>query len=266
MGYLAKLFSSRQNYKQYCKFFTVIFCFCIHQFAYSATPGLPFSEDFSAFNLRDSDKTTARWSVIDGELTLESRGAQAGGFLSGNPPSNNIWLFAEDTSNLQVADFDGDGNLDVMADNGIAEGNHIYFGTSSVADFENITPHRFGTGAELGDGYVATAAIGDLNNDGLIDVVESGTTQIPAKKYFRYYLNDGTGTPFTTATATFEVSFSGLTNLADINNDGFLDAIISTGDAIHLYLNTTNPNTPFVSSSPVITGLTDNTRDAVSTP
>ena len=89
-----------------------------------------------------------------------------------------------------------------------------------------VLPGTDGTDdAAIGDGSVS---IGDLDNDGDLDVVLAGT-DFSGTRFTAVYLNDGTGV-FTDAGATLPaVGTDSATALGDVNGDGTLDLFV-TGD------------------------------------
>ncbi len=107
------------------------------------------------------------------------------------------------------------------------------------------------------DADVGSMAFGDIDNDGDNDLMVTGKG---GPVLSTLYINDGAGN-FTEATgAAFLGVFSGTVGFEDVNNDGFLDLLITgstTGGirTVNLYLNTgtggftLSQNTPFEPSS-----------------
>ena len=90
-------------------------------FVWAATVGLPFTEDFTAENLRYLNdgvilKTTAAWDTDKGALYLDKAQRLYGPFnldVSGQNAGTNTNL----TQALALADIDGDGDLDIIEGN-----------------------------------------------------------------------------------------------------------------------------------------------------
>jgi hypothetical protein len=125
-----------------------------------------------------------------------------------------------------IADFNGDGVLDVMTTDHFAS--HVTIAYNSAA-----SPGQFVAYEAIIGGAPEYAAAGDLNNDGRLDIVvtDHGSD--------RYYLNQGNGADGLANFAMQVVSFTppsaddgfgGEAVLADLNNDAYLDAIVSDVD------------------------------------
>jgi len=148
------------------------------------------------------------------------------------------------------ADFDNDGDLDVVFA-GESYPNRIF---ENFGDSISTTPTWQSTDASQ---YANSLFVGDINNDGFIDLAISDNSQLGGSGKFKLYQNNqGTmnTTPFWTS------SFSGYGSgimLADIDND--LDLDLLTGgwwQPCRIYLNTngnfnTNPDYTSTSSSVV---------------
>lgn len=144
------------------------------------------------------------------------------------------------------ADFDNDGDLDLVFA-GESFPNRIFenFGYSI-----SVTPSWQSTDASQ---YANSLFIGDVNNDGYLDLAISDNSQLGGSGRFKMYLNNS-GTLNTTPfwTSTFSGYGSGI-NLADIDDDNDLDLI--TGgwwEQVRIYINNNgnfNINPEYTSTS-----------------
>ena len=123
-----------------------------------------------------------------------------------------------------VADFNGDGNLDILSFNQDNSPVVILLGQGDGT-------FTAGPSISIGSNPVATA-VGDFNNDGIPDfAVTYGNTKMD------FFLGNGDGT-FSTGTsisAGFGNSFSDF-YLGDFNNDGNIDLIVDSNTGVLLFL------------------------------
>lgn len=150
------------------------------------------------------------------------------------------------TSALAVEDFDGDGDLDVVAGNGDRSGtavkNRLYLNNGTLNPFGGITGSDITADA---DATVSLAA-GDVDRDGDIDLVAGNYGGVN-----RLYLNDGSGAPFSALSGGIPIGVNAYDTLdvllVDFDKDGDLDLITANdGDLAPnvLYLNN-GSNDPF---------------------
>jgi trimeric autotransporter adhesin len=122
--------------------------------------------------------------------------------------------------NLAAADFNGDGNLDLVTP--------IYGGTGPIPVYLGKGDGTFtaaSAGLPVAVGYANTAQIGDFNGDGLADIYITGPTSL---QNLAIYLSNGDGTFTLVPSAnTPELPCCRASALADVNNDGVTDIIAS---------------------------------------
>ncbi|MCA8938839.1 MAG: VCBS repeat-containing protein, partial [Planctomycetes bacterium] len=119
---------------------------------------------------------------------------------------------------LAAADFDGDGDLDVLA---------AYYGQQARV-YTNNGSGTFSAGAAVGTAtrQVNAAAVGDLDNDGDIDIVLVASGNTAALGQNETYLNNGTGTSFNANAFGTGTDPSTAVALGDIDGDGDLDVLV----------------------------------------
>ncbi len=161
------------------------------------------------------------------------------------------------------ADFDNDGDLDVVFA-GESYPNRIF---ENFGDSISVTPTWESTDASQ---YANSLFVGDVNNDGFLDLAISDNSQLGGSGKFKIYLNNNgilNTTPFWTS--SFSGYGSGI-NLTDIDNDLDLDLI--TGgwwQPVRIYLNNSgafNSNPEYTSTSSSVVEVivcSDVDKDAV---
>jgi hypothetical protein len=190
----------------------------------AATPGLPFTEDFSTTDLRDDSLTNANWSTEEQALVLAWRQARYGAFGVGLTGSN-VTTDTRNTYSLALGDVDGDGDLDLVTGNS-SDPNRLYLNDGSGT---------FGAGSDV-SGVVSqtlSVALGDVDGDGDLDLVVGNYDQAN-----RLYLNDGSGTFDAGSDVTTDAYNTQSVALGDVDGDGDLDLVAGGYDQPDwLYLN-----------------------------
>ena len=235
----------------------------------SSNPDWVSSDEFYTFSCAFGDADG------DGDLDLAVAGGEKyynnpaqpriyyndGGMLETLPSwkgTNPIYSY-----DVNWADFDNDGDLDLVFA-GESNPNYIF---ENYGDSISVTPTWQSTDASQ---YANSLFVGDVNNDGFLDLAISDNSQLGGSGRFKMYMNNN-GTLNTTPfwTSSFGGQNSGI-NLADIDDDLDLDLI--TGGwwlPVKIYLNNngnfnTNPEYTSTSTSVVeVITMGDVDKDAV---
>ena len=158
------------------------------------------------------------------------------------------------TNEVEVADVNGDGALDVIA---AAERSWVGANGQLVVmrnDGTGAFPSANGSSHALGYFYGKAVMAGDLNDDGHIDIV--GTVwNGDSVGNFTYFLNDGAGN-FPTGVSDWNVKGVHAATLADLNGsgEGSLDLVMTRGNATFTLVNGTISDTTPPKVAVTVTG------------
>lgn len=157
------------------------------------------------------------------------------------------------------ADFNGDGWPDIFVSNSVAPGNASNPDSSNAMLINNgngtFTDSAVSNGIALENDQVLGVDIGDVNNDGDLDIVFTTYTS----PYLLLYANDGNGS-FTNVTGTADlITTKGGESgpvFVDLDNDGYLDLYYSTGGSVldQVFMNDGDGSFTDVSSQIDLTG------------
>jgi len=189
--------------------------------AAASTPPLALTATVTSFGQAAPTGSVLFRDPANKNVSLESEtlGPPSFAFVSrGNPVQPPIYSYDIYTY-IAVADFDGDGNLDLFStDPGGA--NHVLFGRGDGTF--TVGPVLFGIWA---------SAVGDFNNDGIQDLL---TINGPD---FSIYLGNGDGTfVFSNRTSFRNLNNFGRAYVGDLNHDGNLDFVVTTDRDTEIYL------------------------------
>ena len=161
----------------------------------------------------------------------------------------------------EVVDWDGDGDLDLLAGGYITGAIYLYENISSSADSEpELTyrgPLKTEDGSVLDVTWCAAPAAADFDGDGDLDLVsgamqmtEGGGDKVDREKFLWYYQNVGTrAEPVLKlvsfpAQGRFDHGALGSPRAIDFNDDGLIDLVVSCGGYLYMYPNIGSPTQP----------------------
>ena len=175
----------------------------------------------------------------DGHLDLVASGSYTGlQILSGSASGTftpEISISAPYVGGLHIADFNGDGNADLLL-NVFGVYNVVFSGTGSASfDYGSVSISDI-----IGFGGDASA-VGDLNGDGFVDIISNGISYGTFSGYGGVFLNNGCGT-FDTTIAIPDGGAPSAEHIAlgDVDGDGDLDAMVAGYNSNALWLNDGN--------------------------
>ncbi len=153
-----------------------------------------------------------------------------------------------DFGDVDIADFDGDGDMDVFASNAYESPT-----TNSYLFLNNGTGTLTDSGQTVETGGTYNSFVGDVDDDGDVDVISGGYISYP-----KLWVNDGSGNlAFDHDIPTITTEYSSV-NIGDIDGDGDNDMIISDYyGGTQIFLNTGSAN-QLEADAAALTAIFDN--------
>ena len=125
---------------------------------------------------------------------------------------------------VHTADFNGDGFVDILATGVLSQGMMLWL-NNGAGEFSY-------KGQFLFAGYMALAAVGDIDGDGDIDIVSTGGAESTPPEPGLTYLNNGDGFFYVGATDLFTNTVVNRIELADFDGDMDLDAYVVVSSTV----------------------------------
>ena len=144
---------------------------------------------------------------------------------SGTFTNSNQSLGNSDSRSLALGDIDGDTDLDLVVANANGEANRVYINQGGLQS--GNLGEFLDSNQQLGADNSRTVALGDLNDDGFIDIVVGNQPPGGAGSDLEIVrLNDGNGN-FSNIHQTLDAgTFTAATALGDLDGDGALDLVV----------------------------------------
>ena len=151
---------------------------------------------------------------------------------------NPIEMSAQAVTRVLVADFNGDGVLDIFFNDAgvdnwdgkknsmLGNNDHYYLSQADGTWLESTVTHVTGMGVKKGLGlenFTHAFSVGDIDNDGDIDVVVTSLKGVGNNSQLLCYVNQGDGHMIVRRCGD---QFAWRAELGDIDNDGDLDIVI----------------------------------------
>ncbi|WP_417291112.1 T9SS type A sorting domain-containing protein [Corallibacter sp.] len=140
------------------------------------------------------------------------------------------------TGEFDVADFDNDGDLDIVV-------SFVDIGTVEVYDNRliqdgldangNIPFIKYDNTVSSGNGYIFDIFFADINDDNILDIIKTDNNPTGGNSGVVWYekSTNSTAATFTAHQITTTIQRSGVAAVADLNNDNFNDLVITNGRA-----------------------------------
>jgi hypothetical protein len=152
----------------------------------------------------------------------------SGAEMAGGPPQLQFPGAGHDSEDVSIADFDGDGRLDLI----IVQEDDVKFGRTGVHEGYRAADGRYARAFALPDTEADAVAHGDLDGDGDLDLILAGAGQD------RVLINaNGDFTDETATRAPAEDRTTQDAEVVDVDADGDLDVVLGQEGGWGLWLN-----------------------------
>jgi hypothetical protein len=179
------------------------------------------------------------WRIVDKILLGDGKGAIR--------KTYNLGETADKSYTGAVADFNGDGSVDIALSNDIPDRKLIYL---------NDGKGNFKIGSEFGRPQWPTRniSIADINKDGLADIIVANRGRIPTSNFVCF--NEGNG-KFDSSCIAFAPYPATTITSADLNQDGLIDLVVPHRDGGQSYIYLGGENSSFSDSNRIAFGPAD---------
>ena len=145
--------------------------------------------------------------------------------------SSSLYTVTNYSVGVDFADIDGDGDIDMIGKSGNAS-----LSSNRISIFRNKGDGTFNAQETIStnNGYGHYLRLGDLDNDGDVDIIFTTSTSFGAIPTFKVYKNNGLGS-FSLHKSEANPNVRGILPILDFNNDGQKDMVSFNTDAtVHL--------------------------------
>ncbi len=131
---------------------------------------------------------------------------------------------------LDLADFDGDGDLDAVIANSVGGTVKVY--DNRLIPDGSVTFNEYTNTVETNNGFLFSASFADVNNDGVLDILKSNTSSPNTGVAFYTKDSNGATTTFTEHLLTSTISRPSIATVADLDNNMVNDLIIANAGTL----------------------------------
>lgn len=132
---------------------------------------------------------------------------------------------------IDLADYDGDGDLDAVIANSDSGTIEVYDNNLLPSGAGMVSFTKYTNSVSTGNGYLFDIEFVDVNDDGTLDILKSDNSPSGGNSNIAYYTKDasGTATTFTETTISTSITRTSLATVADFDNDTKNDLLVTNG-------------------------------------